>query len=49
MPEGPEIEFQAFEAGAVCWRAAVNQEDEDADLVGSNEGSSNGDIRSNPQ
>lgn len=24
----------AFEAGSVCWRAATNREDEDADPVG---------------
>lgn len=26
--------YDAFEAGAVCWRAAMNDEDEDADPVG---------------
>lgn len=41
--------FEAFEAGAVCWRAAMNHEDEDADPVGDSEGSSDGDIWSNPQ
>jgi hypothetical protein len=28
---------EAFEAGAVCWRAAMNTEDEDADPVGGDE------------
>lgn len=27
----------AFEAGSVCWRAAMNREDEDADPVGGGE------------
>ena len=29
--------FEAFEAGAVCWRAAMNDEDENADPVGFDE------------
>ena len=29
--------YQAVEAGAVCWGAALNNEDEDADPVGGDE------------
>lgn len=37
----------AFEAGTLCRRAAMNHEDEDADPVGDNKGSPNPDIWSN--